>query len=135
MFFGQRLNRIALMLISTGISLSASAAWVEIGSNESGTFYIDPPSIQRSGSIVKMWYLVDFRNVQVDSNTKQFLSSKDLSEYDCQQERARTVYYNNYSEKMGGGKITFTLKDPLQWRPATSGTVASALLKIACTTK
>ena len=111
------------------------AAWVEIGSNESGTFYVDPPSMQRSGDTVKMWYMIDFKRTQMDSNTKPFLSSKDHSEYDCPQERSRTVYYNNYSEKMGGGKIIFTLKDPLQWRPTTSGTIAATLLKIACSKK
>lgn len=91
--------------------------------------------MQRSGNVVKMWFLVDFKMAQVDSNTKTFLSSKDHSEYDCKEERTRTLYYNNYSENMGRGKIIFTLKDPLQWRPAGSGTIAAALLKIACSKK
>lgn len=129
------MNMVLRVLCTAAASGSCQAAWVEIGANESGTFYVDPPTMQRSGDIVKMWYLVDFKRAQVDSNTKAFLSSKDHSEYDCKEERSRTLYYNNYSEKMGTGKIIFTLKDPLQWRPTGSGTIAAALLKRACSRK
>lgn len=129
------MKKIWLTLYLAAASSASQAAWLEIGANETGTFYVDPPTIQRSGDIVKMWYLVDFKSTQVDTNTKSFLSSKDQSEYDCKQERTRTLYYNNYSEKMGSGTIIFTLKDPLQWRPAGTGTIAAALLKIACSKK
>ena len=129
------MKKIWLTLYLAAASSASQAAWLEIGANETGTFYVDPPTIQRSGDIVKMWYLVDFKSTQVDTNTKSFLSSKDQSEYDCKQERSRSLYYNNYSEKMGSGKIIFTLKDALQWRPTGSGTIAAALLKIACSKK
>ena len=108
------------------------ADWVEVGRNERGTFYVHAATIQRTGDIVKMWYMIDFKLPQEDKSTKPFLSTKDQSEYDCKGERARTVYYNNYNEKMGTGKILFTLKDPLQWRPIAAGSVAEVLLKIAC---
>ncbi len=129
------MNKVWQILGIAALSGSCQAAWVEIGANESGTFYVDRPTMQRSGNIVTMWYLIDFKKSQVDSSTKPFLSSKDHSEYDCKEERSRTLYYNNYSETMGRGKITFTLKDPLQWRPAAAGTIAQALLKIACSKK
>ncbi len=129
------MNKVLLLLSAALACSSAGAAWVEIGANETGTFYVDYPSMQRDGDIVKMWYLVDFRKPQLDSNNMRFLSSKDQSEYDCKQERSRTVYYNNYSDNMGRGRITFTLKDPFQWRPAAPDTIAGALLKIACTKK
>jgi len=131
----KKMKMVLRVLCIAAASSSCQAAWLEIGANETGTFYVDPPTIQRSGDIVKMWYLVDFKSTQVDTNTKSFLSSKDQSEYDCKQERSRSLYYNNYSEKMGSGKIIFTLKDALQWRPTGSGTIAAALLKIACSKK
>ena len=127
-----KMKMVLRVLCIAAASSASQAAWVEIGANETGTFYVDPPTTQRTGDIVKMWYLVDFKRSQIDTNTKSFLSSKDQSEYDCKQERTRTLYYNNYSEKMGNGKIIFTLKDPLQWRPTGSGTIAADLLKIAC---
>jgi len=124
-----------LIGLAAALTLACSqswADWVDIGKNESGNFYIDTPSIQKSGDKVKMWYLVDFNTPQEDKSTKPFLSTKDQSEYDCKEERSRTIYYNNYSGKMGRGKILFTLKDPLKWRPVAPGSIAEVLLKIAC---
>jgi hypothetical protein len=126
------MKKLGLTLAMAVVNTVAWAGWVEIGSNESGTFYVDPPSMQRTGDIVKMWYLIDFKTIQVDNSTRPFLSTKDQSEYDCKEVRARTIYYNNYSGPMGRGKITFTLKDPLKWRQPETGTIASTLLKIAC---
>ena len=111
---------------------TAWADWVEILKTQNATFFVHSSSMERSGDTVKMWYMANFKTVQADSNTKSFLSTKDHSEYDCKEARARTIFYNNYSEPMGDGKITFTLKDPLKWRPVERGSIAEVLLKIAC---
>jgi hypothetical protein len=110
----------------------ARADWVEIGANESGTFFVHAASIEKSGDMVKMWFLINFKRNQVDSSTRSFRSTKDQSEYDCKEQRTRTLYYNNYAEKMGTGKIVFNMKDPFVWRPATPGSISADLLKIAC---
>lgn len=125
-------TKTGMALLLTLASCGAQAAWLEIGSNDSGTFYVDPPTISRSGTVVTLWYLVDFKTAKEESGGKPFRSSTDKSEYDCQEERSRTMFYNNYAEGMGKGRITFTLKDPLQWRSVAKGSIAEALLKIAC---
>ena len=93
----------------------AHADWVEIGKNENGTFFVHADSIEKTGEMVKMWYLIDFKKNQVDSSTRSFRSTKDQSEYDCKEQRTRTLYYNNYAEQMGTGKVIFTMKDPFKW--------------------
>ena len=113
-------------------SQTAHADWVEIGKNETGTFFVHADSIEKTGEMVKMWHLIDFKRNQVDSSTRSFRSSKDQSEYDCKEQRSRTLFYNNYAEQMGTGKITFTMKDPFKWRSAGAGSISETLLKIAC---
>jgi len=110
----------------------AHADWVEIGKNESGTFFVHADSIEKTGEMVKMWYLIDFKKNQVDSSTRSFRSTKDQSEYDCKEQRTRTLFYNNYADQMGTGKIIFTMKDPFKWRSAVAGSISETLLKIAC---
>jgi hypothetical protein len=110
----------------------AKADWVEIGKNETGTFFVHAASIERTGDLVKMWFLIDFKRNQVDSSTRSFRSTKDQTEYDCKEQRTRTLYYNNYAEKMGTGKIVFTMKDPFKWRPVAVGSISENLFKIAC---
>jgi hypothetical protein len=110
----------------------AKADWVEIGKNETGTFFVHAASIERTGDFVKMWFLIDFKRNQVDSSTRSFRSTKDQTEYDCKEQRTRTLYYNNYAEKMGTGKIVFTMKDPFKWRPVVVGSISENLFKIAC---
>lgn len=126
------MKKVGIIAFLSAIHLCAWADWVEIGKNEQGTFFVHTDTIQRSGDIVKMWYMVDFKLLQVDNSTRSFLSTKDQSEYDCKEQRARTIYYNNYTEKMGTGKISFTLKDPLKWRPVSEGSISADLLRIAC---
>jgi hypothetical protein len=110
----------------------AKADWVEIGKNETGTFFVHATSIERNGDLVKMWFLIDFKRNQVDSSTRSFRSTKDQTEYDCKEQRTRTLYYNNYAEKMGTGKIVFTMKDPFKWRPVAIGSISENLFNIAC---
>lgn len=108
------------------------ADWVEIGKNEDGTFFVHAESIEKSGELVKLWYLIDFKKNQVDTSSRIFRSTKDQSEYDCKEQRSRTLFYNNYADQMGTGKIVFTMKDPFKWRTVSPGSISSALLKIAC---
>ena len=110
----------------------AKADWVEIGKNENGTFFVHAGSIEKTGDMAKMWFLIDFKKNQVDSSTRSFRSTKDQTEYDCKEMRSRTLYYNNYAEKMGTGKIVFTMKDPFKWRPVAAGSISENLFKIAC---
>ena len=110
----------------------AKADWVEIGKNENGTFFVHAGTIEKTGDMAKMWFLIDFKRNQVDSSTRSFRSTKDQTEYDGKELRSRTLYYNNYAEKMGTGKIVFTMKDAFKWRTVTPGSISDNLLKIAC---
>lgn len=126
------MNKIILTVALLFWTQIASADWVEIGKNESGTFFVHAGTIEKTGDMAKMWFLIDFKRNQVDSSTRTFRSTKDQTEYDCKEMRSRTLYYNNYAEKMGTGKIVFTMKDAFKWRPVAAGSISENLFKIAC---
>jgi hypothetical protein len=124
-------NKLLCACFLSAASCGVVAAWVEVGDNEKSTVYADPATIRRTGSMVKMWYLMDFKQLQVKSVPPMF-SSKDFSEYDCKEVRARTLYFHNASENMGGGDIVFSNDTPDNWRPIPPESIRERLWNFAC---
>ena len=127
--------RFILMLILTAVSTGVAATeWVRIvGESERAIPYYDPATIRRSGNMVKMWKLSDYKKVQVTSNM-QYLSSKSQSEYDCKDNRSQLLSGTLHSGNMGSGTLVFTMTAPPgnNWKPIVPGTVTEADWKIAC---
>ncbi len=97
----KRLLVVFVLLLT--FSSSAWAEWVAVGGNDRYIFYVDPNTIRKNGSMVKMWNLFDHVNAQVDeSSGKTYFSMKAQVEYDCQDERTRTLAESYHSGKMGG---------------------------------
>lgn len=72
------------------------AEWILIGGNDNFTLYSDPATIVKSGSMVKMLRLTDFKTAQrIDS--KYYLSTKRQDEYDSVKEQYRIIYVNAYT--------------------------------------
>lgn len=122
---------ILIMLLAV-VSSSAWAEWVEVSRNDTSTIYANPATIRKAGDIVKMWYLIDYRIIQGANVGSPFLSSKDQSEYDCKEERTRTLYFTNHSGNMGGGDNNYSSETPLNWRPISPGSVGESLWQFAC---
>jgi hypothetical protein len=79
-----------------------------------------------------MWDLMDYKTVQKVGLTKPFLSSKAQNKYDCNAEKYRTVYFVNYSEKMGAGKVVYTENQLQAWAPIAPETMTETVFKVAC---
>lgn len=127
------MNRLAIILLLAAFSGSAVAAWVAIGGDDTVTLYADPATIRKTGHIVKMWYLMDFKTLQTEAGLSAFLSSKDQSEYDCKEERTRTLYFTNHTGKMGKGITSYISTAPdLDWKPVAPESLREAVWKFAC---
>ena len=128
------MRKAVLMMLLTVVSSSAAAAWVEVGSDETTTFYADPATIRTEGNMVKMWHLLDFKAVTVPPGGKRYmyLSSKSKAEYDCKEERARVLSFAWYSGNMGEGKAVYSTSKPGPWEPVAPESAIELLWNIAC---
>jgi hypothetical protein len=119
-----------LLLVAAGSG--AAAAWVEVAGNEITVAYADSGTIRRSGNMVRMWHLLDYANARRIEGIKPYLSIKMQDEYDCAQERTRTLSMSLYSGNMGAGEVLGTVTDPGDWRPVAADTLAETLRAFAC---
>ena len=120
------------ILLLAAASSSAAAGWVEVGGNEGTVACADSGTIRRSGNMVRMWHLLDYANARRIEGIKPYLSIKMQDEYDCAQERTRTLSLSLYSGNMGAGEVLGTVTDPGDWRPVPADTLVETLRAFAC---
>lgn len=114
------------------VSSSAVAGWIEVGGNETTTIYADPATIRMAGNMVKMWHLIDYTEARGIAGLKPYLSAKAQDEYDCKQERTRTLSISLHSGNMGEDEVLGTSTDPGKWRPVSPDTLVETLWEFAC---
>ncbi len=122
---------IPLLLLSSG---PAHAEWVLIDKTDDGmSTYVDTATIRRKGELVKMWIMYDFKNVQTDAFAfGPYLSLKGQSEFDCIEERGRSIAQTLFSGNTGKGEVIFTDVTKQAWRPAAPESIGRMLWKVAC---
>ena len=81
---------LALMILAAG---SAWAEWVRMG-EDSGqvTHYFDPKTIGKEGDLRTVRWLEEFRT----KDATGVLSTRSMYEFDCQQERRRTLAFSSH---------------------------------------
>ena len=87
--------------------------------------------LRKNGSIVKMWSMADYNATQQISS-KRYLSTMSQDEYDCKEERTRSLILTWYSGNMGKGDQVYSIHDPQQWEPNPPGSLIEDLWKVAC---
>lgn len=107
------------------------------GSETGGySLYFEPSSLRidkRSG-MAKMWLLYDFKTAQKDDKDDRvsYLSLRFQREYDCKQERARTLAQSFFDGNMArGGEIS---NDSIErpWEGVVPGSIGENLWFMAC---
>ena len=101
----------------TVLAVEIPKGWTRIGGGDSSTVYVDLTTIRRSGNMVKMWSLNDFKSVQDIGHGRPFMSLTSQNEYDCKEERSRQLYFTSHTEKMGNGAIAFSSTEITKWYP------------------
>jgi hypothetical protein len=112
------------------------AEWAAISFSESLSgyaVYLDPDTIRRKGSLVKMWELYDFKTIQTVADNSR-LSFKMQDEYGCTEERIPRLAGRFFSGHMGSGKVVYSnaIKDKDNWGPVPPGSVSHNLWKLVC---
>ena len=124
------------LIVLTLLVLNSSAAyaeWVKVSDrNEAGkTVYMDPVSIRRNSNLVKMWQFFDYKTVQTVGGVR-FLSNKEEWEFDCVEERSRSLGLKEYSGNMGNGTVVYTNSQVGKWLPVVPGSIGHTVWKVAC---
>jgi hypothetical protein len=128
---------ITLLLLSRG---PVYAEWVTVSEDkqEGRTVYVNPDAIRRSGNLVKMWALLDYKTTQKRGGSL-YLSEQAQHEFDCAEERFRMLALAKYSGNMASGNVvyssTFDSPETTKWQPFSPGSLAQTLREAACAKK
>jgi hypothetical protein len=121
-----------LTLMFAVMSSSAMAEWVPVGGNDRFTLYSDPTTISKSGNMVKMLRLTDFKTVQGNTD-EHYMSTKRQDEYNCVKEQRRIIFITAHSENMAEGYVVMrVVNKPGDWKSISPGSQGEAVWEFAC---
>lgn len=126
------MRKVILMTLLAVVSGGAAAEWVQVGSTEIGTIFANPATIRKTGNLVKMWRMADFKTADKIGG-KQYLSEKTRYEYDCTEDRMRVLDTIFHAGNMGKGAVVHANSSQQQWQSVPPETFGEALWKFACT--
>jgi hypothetical protein len=113
---------------------SVWAEWTEIGQRDDATAYLDFSTIRRTGNLLKVWGLFDFKTTRTYAG-KSYMSAKSQSQFDCQEEQIRILAQSEFSKNMGRGDLVYSTIDPGKWRPVEPESISETVFKIVCDKK
>ena len=127
---------LALLILSCSAGL-AQAEWTKVmtGSDAGGyILYFEPTSlrIDKKAGMVKMWLLYDFKTAQKDEKDDSYLSLRFERQYDCKQERARTLAQSLFDGNMARGKEISNDSTERPWEIVAPDSIGQTLWVMAC---
>jgi len=129
------INLAQLLFLSLVTSISSASAteqrWTVLDTGEGQSLYIDGSTISRSGTLLKLWTLMDFTDVQIESGDS-YLSSIGQWEYNCLNRTSRQVFHAIYSGSMGRGKPVWSGGLKKAFQPIIPGTAGELVYLVAC---
>ena len=124
---------ITLLVLSSG---SVHAEWVAVEKNNElagiMTVYVDPDTILRTGNLVKMWQLIDYKTMQGGRSPSRFSSTKIQKQFDCAEERLRLLALTNFWGNMGTGEPSGAYVEGGNWVAVEPDSMNQALWEVAC---
>ena len=125
-----RLILFTLLVLNSG---AAYAEWVKVSDrDEAGkTVYVDPATIRRNSNLVKMWQFYDYTTVQTVGGVR-FLSNKEEWEFDCVEERSRSLGLKEFSGNMGSGTVEYTNSQVGKWIQIMPDSIGHTVWTVAC---
>jgi hypothetical protein len=120
----KRILLAVLMLTAT----SAWAEWAQFSETGNGVYYIDPATIRKDGKFRKVWEVLDLS----ERNQDGVKSIRTLTEYDCNEQRHRTLAFSAHNESVAGGNPLASDNSTGAWKHIAPRTVAEGVFKFVC---
>jgi hypothetical protein len=116
------------------MSIAAEAHnWINVGSNDEATFYIDSTN-HSNGDTGVIWTLINYKKPTHASGTPFFLlftSQKNLMVFDCPTRKINRQEIVRYLQQMGDGNSVWQVQNN-NVLPITQGTIVDRAYKAAC---
>ncbi len=127
------MQRAVLITLLAMMSGSAMADWIKVNENSEFMTYGNRATIRTKGHIASMWSMYDFKTVQtLLSDSAKYNSTKQMSSYDCRDEKAKMLTSTLYSKNEGKGRIVHRYKLQFDWQALKAKSATEALWKLAC---
>jgi hypothetical protein len=117
-----------LLLCLVNLSGMALADWEAVDDNYLAVVYIDPDKVRASSVFPQAWHLIDLRQ-RAKTGAMSRLA---LMEYDCHDQRRRTLAFASKAEPMGEGKTLFTSAVATPWKAVAADTVEHKVMLMLC---
>jgi hypothetical protein len=122
---------LALVLALAGGA--ARAGWTAVGvPDEIYAAFADRDSIRRSGAIVTMHGLYDYRRQDYTPEGRALYSTAVLREYDCEGRRVRLMSAIDFSGHMGEGVPVSRSTHTGRWEEVAEGGIDESYWRFAC---
>lgn len=126
------MKKIIFTLLIIAFAGFAHGAWTSIAiSNKGDEFFIDTQTLKKDGSSRKVWTLTNYVS-HMEYKQQKVVSTKEFVEFDCANDRSRSLTHYLYSEKNGQGTIIDTLNEPPVWSYAVPDSAYYSVLKRVC---
>ena len=102
------------------------ARWEKVTESSEATFFVDADSVSNNETTRRVWELYDRKAKAPDASFRMW------NEYDCKEQRARTLIAIVYTGSMAGGEILEMNPDAGEWAPVKPNTPRMATMKYAC---
>ena len=114
---GEAVRKTIFTLLLALASTGAMAAWVLVGKTEVSTLYAEA-YMPREGDVVTMWNLSDLNASRTFNPPGPTYSSVIRQEqFNCKEERMRTLYLEFNTRNMGRGDPVYTRQTTTGWTP------------------
>jgi hypothetical protein len=128
--------RLVWILLGLLLAQPVWAEWknietVNIGTKSEAEIYAKLEGSHVTGKTARMWFLFDFKFPQ-KSSTQQFKSIRVLDEYDCAEERKRTLSLSMFSKGMGDGPPFSNSDKATDWSYIAPATTGHTILRMLC---
>ena len=112
----------------------AAGEWVRVAESGGLTIYFDPETVSRTESTVKLLTMQDHAKPRATMRGWLYRSVKTENEFDCKQERMRSVHSVFHFGQMGGGMVVANEYSG-GWTPLAQDEASGSLWKLACAKK
>ena len=118
-------------LLALLFAAPAWSAWTLVTEAGPGAVYADPATLARNGDMVRMAWLLDYRNFQRMVEVG-YWSKQAVSEFDCAQRRTRNLSVSLRAEHMGQGPSHYADDTVREWEAVEPDGVTGKLWQAAC---
>lgn len=115
------------------IASPAWADWLEVAFSDGGAItHIDPTTIRKEGNFIKVWTMDNLPSARTMGGINNVWSMRSRMEYDCKQERVRSLSISAHSERYARGEILGQENSPTQWMDIPPNSVGTKVLNWVC---